>query len=172
MGILTFAAAVDINLHDCPSCGTLFGVTAELEKRRRNDHRAFYCPNGHDLYFKGQTAAEKERDEAKQKAAELEREKRILERQLTEARQNEEIELRARKAAERKYRGQKGATTRIKNRVARGMCPCCSRRFKDLGAHMKADHPKWDPDRHAAAIAAETAAQEPAGATIEGAANG
>ena len=37
----------------------------------------------------------------------------------------------------------KGQVTRIKKRVANGVCPCCNRTFKDLAAHMSTQHPDY-----------------------------
>jgi len=44
---------------------------------------------------------------------------------------------------ERRLSAQKGVTTRIKNRVANGVCPCCKRSFTDLRRHMETKHPKY-----------------------------
>jgi hypothetical protein len=33
--------------------------------------------------------------------------------------------------------------TRIKKRVAAGVCPCCNRSFKDLARHMAGQHPDY-----------------------------
>lgn len=43
----------------CASCGVVFWLTDHLEKERRDDHRTFYCPNGHALSFGGPSANEK-----------------------------------------------------------------------------------------------------------------
>ena len=40
-------------------------------------------------------------------------------------------------------RSQKAAKTRLKNRVASGVCPCCNRTFKQLAAHMSRQHPEF-----------------------------
>jgi hypothetical protein len=34
----------------CASCGVTFGMTDDMVKRRRSDHRVFYCPSGHENY--------------------------------------------------------------------------------------------------------------------------
>lgn len=41
-----------------------------------------------------------------------------------------------------KYRV-KGHLTRLKKRVAHGVCPCCKRTFKQLASHMKTKHPEY-----------------------------
>lgn len=41
----------------------------------------------------------------------------------------------------------KGAHQRTKNRVAKGVCPCCNRSFTNLAKHMAGQHPDFgDPD--------------------------
>lgn len=57
-----------LSLHSCASCGIPFGITRELEEKRRQDHGRFYCPNGHHLVFPERTPVERERDEARRRA--------------------------------------------------------------------------------------------------------
>ena len=38
---------------------------------------------------------------------------------------------------------QKGVTTRLKNRVQKGVCPCCNRYFAQLQRHMTTQHPNF-----------------------------
>lgn len=47
---------------------------------------------------------------------------------------------------ERRLAATKGVVTRIKNRVGKGVCPCCKRTFPNLGAHMSEKHPDWAPE--------------------------
>jgi hypothetical protein len=37
----------------------------------------------------------------------------------------------------------KGQVTRLKNRAAAGVCPCCNRHFTALERHMKTKHPEF-----------------------------
>jgi hypothetical protein len=48
-----------------------------------------------------------------------------------------------RDTAERRRRAEKAAKTKIKNRVAKGVCPCCNRTFQNLADHMKSKHPDY-----------------------------
>lgn len=41
---------------------------------------------------------------------------------------------------ERRLAAQRGVTTRLKNRVANGVCPCCNRTFANLQRHMSTKH--------------------------------
>ena len=53
--------------HCCPTagCGVSFWVTEGFDGRRREDHQGFFCPNGHTLTYGQKTAAEIERDDAR-----------------------------------------------------------------------------------------------------------
>ena len=54
--------------------------------------------------------------------------------------------------AQRSIRARKGVATRLRNRIARGQCPCCSESFKNLKLHMKSKHPKWDIEKAVVAL--------------------
>lgn len=120
---------------ECASCHCVFYISKRMQEARRNDHKGFYCPNGHNNWY----AAE----------SDLEKERRL--RQRAEQRIAQEIDekKRLRQTAqhqERRASAFKGQCTRIKNRVGRGICPCCNRSFLNLQQHMKNQHPKWSPD--------------------------
>lgn len=85
----------------CASCGVPFGMTADMEQRRRQDHVKFYCPAGHVNYFNGKTDAEKQQERADQ-----------LERQLA----NRDESLRAERAS---HAITKGKLTKARNRIAK-----------------------------------------------------
>lgn len=54
-----------ITILECATCNIVFGIGADFEGRRREDHEHFYCPNGHQNFYNGPTEAEKERDRYK-----------------------------------------------------------------------------------------------------------
>lgn len=94
---------------------------------------SFYCGYGHSQHF-----MRGESDETK-----LRRENQRLMQQM--ARKDDELREQGerRAAAERQARAARGQVTKIKNRTARGVCPCCSRTFKQLAAHMAHKHPDF-----------------------------
>jgi hypothetical protein len=108
----------------CCICGVEIFFPASLMNRRRENHTAFWCVNGHEQSFTGKTEAEKLR-------VELEAQKRRAEMSLAEA--NEANKLRRR--AENKLK-------RVEKRTANGVCPCCSRHFTNLERHMTTKHPE------------------------------
>lgn len=125
-----YSTTSDMNILSCANCGIMFGITADFEQRRRDDHESFYCPNGHSNVYRGENETEKAKREAqraKERAARL------------------AAELEQKKSA---LHGQKIRASRFKNdrdrerrRVANGTCPCCNRHFKDLHRHMTSQHP-------------------------------
>ena len=109
----------------CCNCGIDFSVPEHWLKCRRNDHKWFYCPNGHQQYF----------------AQESTEEKAI--RRAQRAEQNLAYESERADASERSARAFKGQVTKLKRRASAGVCPCCKRTFSNMVAHMKTKHPEF-----------------------------
>lgn len=120
---ITLPTDVELDLQQC-TCGVYFGVPVRIIEVRRKDGGNFYCPNGHCLTF-GDNELERLRKQAKQ----------------AEAARVAADDQRA--AAEKSNRALKGVITRERRRVANGVCPCCSRSFADLRAHMAGQHPDY-----------------------------
>lgn len=110
-------------------CGISFAVPDRWQEQKRNDHSIFYCPNGHQRAYNGESEEEKLRRENQrlvQKRAELEDDIRDRDAKLENER--------------KRSTAFKGHVTRIKNRVSNGVCPCCNRTFRDLSRHMATKH--------------------------------
>jgi hypothetical protein len=116
----------------CANCSMSFAVMRSFADERRADHETFYCPQGHRNYYPGKSDVEKLREELA----------RARENTQYYARRTDEL-YDEKKAVERKYAAQKGQVTRIKNRVAKGVCPCCNRTFTNLATHMERQHPDF-----------------------------
>ena len=113
-------------------CGIVFAVPGHWMKKRIEDHTWWYCPNGHTQHYSGKSETEKLRED-------LTRQERI-----TQSVSNQrDVERMQRKSTERRLSAQKGVTTKIKNRIAHGVCPCCARTFKQLQRHLKSKHPEY-----------------------------
>ncbi|ORA38076.1 hypothetical protein [Mycobacterium aquaticum] len=96
---LTYEQA--LSLVHCAACGVPFGMTADMEQRRRQDHANFYCPAGHRNVFNGKSEAEKQR---------------VLALRLAEKLSDRDELLRA----ERKSHAvTKGQLTKARNRIAK-----------------------------------------------------
>lgn len=128
----------------CCNCGVEFAMPSELMRELRESHKSFYCPNGHGQSYVGKTDAEKlqEKLEAEQRNTEWWRKRQLAEE-------------RAREKAEHQRDAYKGHTTRLKKRVAKGKCPCCSCEFVNLKAHMVKRHPEFGASEGGVGIANE-----------------
>lgn len=133
-----YDASVMYKLHPvtCYLCGVLFGLENGYDDRRRNDHKSFYCPNGHSQAYLGKSKVEQERDAARQLAERESRRRKWAEEDRDTARAQAEHDRRSAAAY-------KGWATRIRNRIANGVCPCCNRSFTNVRRHMTTQHPDY-----------------------------
>lgn len=106
----------------CYSCACLFAWPAELRKRRLNDRKSFWCPNGHEQHFTGPSEADRLRTEVQRKEELLEAER-----------------ARVSRLAQERDRAAK-AHNRMRTRIWNGVCPCCNRTFQNLMQHMRTEH--------------------------------
>lgn len=106
-------------------CGIPIVMSASTAKRLRESHEWFYCLNGHQQHFTGETEAE--------------RLKKLLEAQKRDA----DWQRSRREQTERQLSAARGQITKIKNRVGNGVCPCCNRTFQSLMQHMSTKHPEF-----------------------------
>jgi hypothetical protein len=113
------------------TCGINFAIPDTLHGQML-DHRAsdpgrtvsVYCPLGHQWHFVGKSEAEKQRERA----------------EAAERRAKATRDLLA--AEERSHAATKGNLTKVKKRVANGVCPHCNRTFANVQRHMKSKHPE------------------------------
>ena len=122
----TFTHVGTFQVITCYKCSVQFGMPKGMYNARRDDHNCFYCPSGHGQYFSGKSETEKLQ-------ASLEYQKRMT-----------QYERAAKESARRSNAAIKGHQTRLKRRIANGVCPCCSRTFKDLEQHMANQHPEYE----------------------------
>ena len=120
---------------ECCNCGVAYAVTTDFERRRREDGTAFYCPRGHSQVFT-KTEVQKLKEQLAAKQAEAER---------AHARANAHWAEKCR--AENRAKAYRGAVTKIRKRVAAGVCPCCRRNFQNLARHISDQHPKFGKGR-------------------------
>jgi hypothetical protein len=116
-------------------CGVTHGVPQslyDLQRRQFNEGgqvKSIYCPLGHGWIPSGTP-------KYKRLEQDLQRERASHDQQR--ARLHDQIEQ-----EKNRTRAQKAAKTRLKNRVAAGVCPCCNRHFDNLGRHMAHQHPDF-----------------------------
>jgi hypothetical protein len=119
-------------------CGIVHAVPKEMCDTQREQLAngtkltAIHCPVGHQWFFRGESRVDAlERDLARERARHDQ-----TRAALSETRNERDHN-------ERKLIATKGVVTRIKNRVAKGVCPCCKRHFADLHRHMQGQHPEY-----------------------------
>lgn len=120
-------------LETCINCGVSFAFTRDFYDKRRDDHEMFFCPNGHQQYYSGESDKEKLRKqlEASEKKAEylMSRANDNLERYLSEKRS---------KAVHKAH------YTMLKKKIKKGQCPCCDKSFPDVAGHIQSVHPDYN----------------------------
>lgn len=122
--VLRFAEQLE-SLGPCAECGIEFAAPSSYVKNRREDHKSFFCPNGHSLSYKGKSEVDRLRELLASKERDIEWQRSCRER------------------AEKYASAMKGQVTKIKNRVGNGVCPCCNRSFTNLQRHMHTKHPDF-----------------------------
>lgn len=124
-------AELELEVQSCVSCGIHFAAPEHFLNKRRQSGGTFYCPNGHSLSWT-ETEIDRLKKQVKQKDD-------ALARQIAYTDQ-----VRAdRDHVERRLSATKGVLTRTKNRVSKGVCPCCNRHFVNLQRHMQGQHPEY-----------------------------
>ncbi len=126
-----------------------FGITTAFERARREDHGRFYCPAGHWLTYPQDSEVEKLRKQV----ANAEKHREWADSRARAARDQAD-------AAERRRRAAKVQLTKVKKRIAAGVCPCCNRSFVDLARHMAGQHPDYAGAPAAAGITDNTDPEE------------
>jgi len=126
------------HLIKCFSCKVLFGMDAATYKSAMHGREdfTFYCTFGHPQVFStGETTEDK-----------LRRERDLLAQRIAQKDDEIKRQRELREHAERRASAFKGKVTRLKNRAAAGVCPCCNRQFQNLKMHMENKHPDFMSD--------------------------
>lgn len=124
MAELNLSKSYYFDTFSCYTCGCVVALEAQFVRNRQKDKQEWFCPNGHNQYFAGET------------------EEQRLKKQLEDERR-ESTRLRTRLEEEkRSHSATKGKATKAAKRTAAGVCPCCNRSFGNLARHMKCKHPE------------------------------
>lgn len=115
---LTYSGSLVI--HRC-WCGIRYAIPSELDRQfqERRVERV-WCPLGHSGVKSGRSLQDQLADE------------RTRNRAL-----NDQLD-----AAERTRRALRGHLTRLRNRIANGVCPWCHRHFAQVERHVRSQHPE------------------------------
>lgn len=122
----------------CGVCAIRFCMTREFYSIAKSGagRITWFCTNGHERTFTvGPTTEET-----------LRKERDTLKQQLAYKDDRIRAETTQREYAQNQARAYKGVATRVKNRVGKGVCPCCNRTFANLHRHMAGQHPTFATD--------------------------
>jgi hypothetical protein len=137
----TITLETDLELQTCCACGIVFAVPAHYLDTIRQTHKNYSCPNGHGLWFPGESTEEKLKRQLKEAEQRIERQRQDL------AWYGDQVqELDHKVKAERRAHGvTKAKITRERKRIAHGVCPCCNRSFPNdkLQHHLATKHPEY-----------------------------
>lgn len=108
------------------SCGLTYAVPETWRVERTRDHKTFYCPNGCNRHYPGESDIDRLKREKEQTAL-------GLQAKLNEANHARIVAEKARDKAVRDKR-------KVERRIAHGVCPCCNKTFADVSQHMITEH--------------------------------
>jgi hypothetical protein len=129
------ALAINLESVDCGECGGSYALNERYINQARAKGGTWHCPYCQTGwgYAEGTEAKLKKQLAAKEQELQAERERKAA--ALTRANLAEEARLKLERAVKKH-----------KTRTAAGTCPCCTRTFKQLAAHMKNKHPDYAKD--------------------------
>ena len=113
----------------CGECGGIYAITERYRKQKHDKGGYWNCPYCQSNWGYGESEIDRLKKKVEQEKKRTEWAKQDL------------------KNTENKLRAAKGQVTKIKNRVSKGVCPCCNRTFQNLHRHMENQHPKWNKDK-------------------------
>lgn len=117
---------------DCCRCHANYCLTQDFVDRAHKQGGSWYCPYCGTKQHYSKTENQKLKDEIKRRERLLASERARLDQVNADL-----------KFTKNSLRAQKAAKTRIKNRVSKGICPCCNRYFINLHKHMENKHPDY-----------------------------
>ena len=126
--------------HSCPGCHIVHAFPKEMDDRALRYNAAeypnataeVYCPNGHPWHYTGKNAEQKRIERLEQNLQYADKENDRLRGQ--------------RDVAKRQAAARKGQVTRMRNRIAAGICPVagCRANLGDrVRAHIAKQHPEF-----------------------------
>lgn len=133
----TFVASTQLTTIECGRCGGIYAIGETYRDKCHDDGTSWNCPYCRVGWgYAGNSRVEQ-----------LTRKLAFQERELAHETARHKWTKSNLKDTEHRRRGEKAAKTRLKNRAAAGVCPCCNRTFKQLAAHMKTKHPTWNKSK-------------------------
>jgi hypothetical protein len=107
----------------------------DMQLRQFHDgqpQQPIYCPLGHQWTRAGKTDSQRLREDLAAK-----------DRTIAAVRAQHDQTRAELRETENRRRAEKAAKTKLKRRVANGVCPCCKRHFDNLQRHIHSQHPEF-----------------------------
>ena len=123
--------SLELEVINCWVCGCVFAMSSNLKAEMKSKEQTLFCPKGCRLGL-GEPHWKVDMDHLRQ-SEKYYRTRSIENRERAEK-------------TERQLIATRGVVTRIKNRVSKGVCPCCNRTFANLTRHMGTQHPDFSDD--------------------------
>jgi hypothetical protein len=132
MSLVMHDVTVRLTQMNCGECGGTYAINERYREQKYKESGFWHCPYCQCSwgYSEGENARLKQQVEQARNNEKWQRERA--------ERANERADQQARRAA-----AARGQVTKIKRRVANGVCPCCKRTFSDLARHMAGQHPDY-----------------------------
>lgn len=119
---------------ECCVCHLTFAVPRDWNAERLQKRDSWSCPNGHRQHYTGETEEQKLRRQLRERTDQLQ----TARARATHAQDQAD-------AAERSARAYRGHLTRLRRKVANGICPApgCGRTFENVRQHLAGVHPEF-----------------------------
>jgi hypothetical protein len=136
---ITIEEKVTLEVDTCCVCGVSHAIPKEIRDHAYKHGGRWYCPNGHHIGW-NKKDSQSETDKVRIELQKSQKEIALLQSRIDFKHNQAESLTRALSA-------QKGQTTRLKNRINNGVCPCCNRHFTNLERHIKGQHPEFATEK-------------------------
>lgn len=109
----------------CGECGGVYAISECYRQQKQETGGTWHCPYCQVAW--GYVESQVQR----------------LEKRLAQERARSDQARARSRELEKSVQATKGHLTRLKKRVANGVCPCCQRQFANLAQHMRDQHPEY-----------------------------
>ena len=130
----TISVTTELKAVHCGECGGTYAIDANFHRIKKEKGGFWNCPYCQCSWGYPADSSELARLKRKLEYTEADRDRQ-------HRRHQEEKDRHER--TQRRLSATQGVVTRTKNRVAKGVCPCCNRTFQDLQRHMASKHPDY-----------------------------
>lgn len=124
----TYVDNINLTTMVCGECGITFAMPETFRKECQELGNSWHCPNGHSRIYSETDVSKLKRQLAKEESKHDQTSAKLRDTKI-------------------KLSCEKGQRTKLKNRIAKGVCPCCNRSFQNLKKHMDTKHPEYDKSK-------------------------